>query len=137
MKILNRANLKKALESYGSLTTEGEVNRTRMLEIDQYRQDVLRWVEGDRSEDLYGRLVKPPIFVDRASTDILAQIMTQHENGNPISCSYFNTTDANIIVPFCNLLILDVVSVEEKPFLYFWKRKVIVPKEKDSKPQTS
>jgi len=48
MKILNRANLKKALESYGSLTTEGEVNRTRMLEIDQYRQDVLRWVEGER-----------------------------------------------------------------------------------------
>jgi|SRR3989344_7069041 len=130
--MLNGEKLRRALESYDNLTTEGGVNRTRMLEIDHYRQDVVRWLDGDRSEDLYRRVVNPPVFVDRASTDILAQIMAQYENGNPIPLSYFNTTDANRIVPFYNLLVLDVVSVDERPFLHFWKRKVVVPKE-DSK----
>jgi len=107
-------------------TLEEQLRMAKAGDKIMYANDILRAMDGERTQELYDRLCNPPMFLKRDATRLLSEIIRDFDDGRPISAGYVRKP-ANISA-FVYLFCLDLVDVQECPYLGLFKRKVIVPK---------
>ena len=111
-------------------TLEEQLHKAKNGDRISYAERMLRLVEGEKTPELYDELCNPPIFVRRDATRLLAEIITDNEDGNPTTAMYVRKPEN--APAFAYLVALNLVDVQEQPYLGLFKRKVIVPKKKSS-----
>ena len=112
------------------LTLEEQIRKAKIEGRMDYAGNMLRVMEGERSEELHHRLNNPSTFVRQDATRLLAEIMADYEMGKYTPAEYVRKPQNS--AAFAYLAFLDLVEVQEHPYLRIFKRKVIVPKERST-----
>ncbi len=107
-------------------TLEEQIRQAKENDRKTYGERVIRAMQGERTYELYELLCNAPTFLQRSAVSLYTRIVDDYKSGKPTSAG--DVRKAESVIEFAYLASLNLVEVQEQPYLWIFKRKIIVPK---------